>query len=383
MSDLINIIESKYERSPFWHNIVKKLTIRQAYVFYYSLAYYKKNAIAISLGILDFPDSTVVHRQLMDAFQKEDKPEEVARTIADNAHKILINDNDLLWVKTELRAAIWLGYFITTTDNLEYALLLNCLRSTSETEFTNRLIHVVDIYGCGLREGTAVKIRKMFDGSSQHILDNRQSSVINNHRGNYVSNRIDDHHLNWLNKLPLSEIDTILERFKSEEILVLIGTFVPISKNDKIALIKASLDIHNYRYRIAVNNKALLTSHNDNVGNIIKLPDDEVVPEDNDRKKKQFKTLDANQVIDLLKKARNAREHRKSISSTKNNRSLTLNKEAYSTLVKLSDQLNATPKKVVEALIKNIDLENVFEASEIDRLISGRRSIEKNLSLEK
>ena len=386
MSDPIYIIEelyeSRYKGNPLWDNVIKKLTVRQAYVFYYSLAYLEKNNIALSLGIFDLPDKTEVHRFLMDALQKEKKPNEVTRIIADNAHKILINDNDLLWIKTELRAALWLSHFIIANDNANKKLLSGLLRSNSEAEFTNRLIHVIDIFGGGLRGETAQIIRVMFDKSETLLFANHQS-LFNRNRGNYVSNRIDDHHLNWLNKLPLDEIDAILERFKAEEILVLVGIFVPVSKKDKVALIKASLDIQQYRLTNKQNDESFVGENfNANVGKTYPSSDEPKDISNNKRIKKDFAKLSAYEIIKLLINARISRENRKVRSTTKNDRSIALNKEAHSSIIQLSGQLKATPKKIIEALIKKVDLDNAYEVSEIDKLISGRRSSRGKVELE-
>lgn len=73
MSDPIDVIEklygSRYKGDPLWDNVVKKLTVRQAYVFYYSLTYHEKNHTALAIGVLNLPDKTEVHRCLMDALR--------------------------------------------------------------------------------------------------------------------------------------------------------------------------------------------------------------------------------------------------------------------------------------------------------------------------
>lgn len=243
---------------------------------------------------------------------------------------------------------------------------------------------MLDIYGCGTRGDTAQIIRTGFDKNTHNLPINYLSSF-NNHRGNYVSNRIDDHHLSWLNKLPLDEIDAILERFKAEEILVLVGIFIPVSKKDKVALIKASLDIQQYRHMSYEINEPLVHKNgNSNVGKIY-APSNEPEDTDADKKKvrKKFAKLSAYEIIKLLVNARISRENRKVRSTTKNDRSITLNRDAHSAIIELSDQLKATPKKVIEALIKKVDLDNAYEVSEIDKLISGRRPIKKNSLLEK
>lgn len=390
MNDHLDVIENlygnRYKGNWLWENVVKNLTVRQAYVFYYSLAFHEKRKVATALGIFDLPAKNEVHRCLMDALQKEDKPTEVARIIVDNVHKILINDNDLLWFKTDLRAALWLSYFVTKLDRGGDKLLVDLLRSTNKIEFINRLIQVLDIYGCSLRGDTAELISMIFT-TGQNYLPVNPKILFNHYRGDYVKNRIHDYKLNWLNELSENEVDSIIERFHKDEILFIDKAFVPINKSDKIEFIKAALDLQNYRHRIDVNNAALLNSHaNHDVSNIIASSNAESMSEDRkeiENKKKDLKTLDADQIIDLLKKARRAREHRKAGSNTKNDRSLMLNKEAYSTIVKLSEQLNATPKKIVEALIKNVNLENAYDTSEIGKLISGRRSTEKKPLLEK
>ncbi|OLF36736.1 hypothetical protein [Psychrobacter sp. Cmf 22.2] len=385
MSDHIDIVEelygSRYKGNPLWDNVVKKLTVRQAYVFYYSLAYFEKNKTTTALGIFDLPDKTAVHKCLMDALQKEKNPNQAAQIIGDNVHKILINDNDLLWIKTELRAAIWLSYSMATFNHSNRKFFLSYLRSTSEAEFVNRLLHVIDIHGCSLRGDLAEIIRGAFDHNTYDLpIDHRTS--FNNHQGNYVSNRIDDHFLNWLNKLPVDEVDAILERFKADEILVLVGIFVPVSKKDKIALVKASLDIRQYIYITSSADASLYPYGVKNDINTVTTNQSEEEL-DNINKKKNFAKLSAYEIINLLIKARRSREHRKIRSTTKNDRSLTLNKEAHSTLIKLSGQLNATPKKVIEALIEKVDLDNTYEVSAIDKLISGRRSVKEKSPLEK
>ncbi|MEN2752466.1 hypothetical protein AAIR29_12580 [Psychrobacter sp. FBL11] len=387
MSDHIDIVEelygSRYKGNPLWDNVVKKLTVRQAYVFYYSLAYFEKNKTTTALGIFDLPDKTAVHKCLMDALQKEKNPNQAAQIIGDNVHKILINDNDLLWIKTELRAAIWLSYSMATFNHSNRKFFLSYLRSTSEAEFVNRLLHVIDIHGCGLRGDLAEIIRGAFDHNTHDLpIDHRTS--FNNHQGNYVSNRIDDHFLNWLNKLPLDEVDAILERFKADEILVLVGIFVPVSKKDKIALVKASLDIRQYMYITSSADASLyLYGVKNDINTVTTNQSEDELDNKNKNKKKNFAKLSAYEIINLLIKARRSREHRKIRSTTKNDRSLTLNKEAHSTLIELSGQLNTTPKKVVEALIEKVDLGNAYEVLEIDKLISGRRSVKGKSPLEK
>jgi hypothetical protein len=367
------IYEGTHESNFLWKSVIQKLTVRQAYVFYYSLAYYEKNDIAAKLGILDLPDETMVHKCLMDALLKENNPKEVARIIGANAHKILIRDNDLLWIKAELRAALWLSYFITETQSESDKLLLSFLRSTSRVEFVNRLIQVLDIKGCSYRGDKSWLIKADMDNSVQNLTVNH-TGVFNMYRGRYVSHRINDSKLNWLNKISEDEIDIIIERFEEERILVLSAIFVPITKRDKLEVIKASLDIQDYTHIINDINKSLTPYANQNVGRSSKLTNvlDEV--ENTQQNKRSFASLSANAIIDLLKKAQNSREYRKAISNTKKNRSLTLKKESHAILIELSDQLGATPKKVIEALIKSIDLKDKSELSKIDDSISGRRT---------
>ena len=375
-----DIYKGKYDSNFLWKNMVEKLTVRQAYVFYYSLAFYEKNEIAVGLGVFDLPDKTMVHKCLIDALLKEKNPKEVAETIGANAHKILINDNDILWIKAELRAALWLSYFVTKSESGGDKLLLDLLRSTSRLELTNRLIHVLDIYGCSLRGDTAENIRVKFDkGVKDLCID--YLSFFNKSRGNYVSNRIDDSKLNWLNKLPEDEIDVIIERFIEDKILILYGVFVPIVKKDKIELIKASLDIQNYRYIQHKNNESLqpfstysasfATNSSKAINKNIKY---------NDKKRKDFTYLNADEIITLLKKAYISREYRKVTSNTKKNNSIALNKESHTILIALFEKLGATPKKIVEALIKRVALEDKNELSEIDKHIAGRRSIKTQSS---
>lgn len=374
------IYKGKYESNFLWKNMVEKLTVRQAYIFYYSLAFYEKNEIAIGLGVFDLPDKTMVHKCLMDALLKEKNPKEVAETIGANAHKILINDNDLLWIKAELRAALWLSYFITKSESGGDKLLLDLLRSTSRLELTNRLIHVLDIYGCSLRGDTAENIRVKFDkGVKDLCID--YLSFFNKYRGNYVSNRIDDSKLNWLNKLPEDEIDIIIERFIEDKILILYGVFVPIVKKDKIELIKTSLDIQKYRYRQHKNNESLQPFSTYSAGfatNSSKVINENI--EYNDKKRKDFTYLNTDEIITLLKKAYSSREYRKVTSNTKKNNSLVLNKESHTILIALFEKLGATPKKIIEALIKRVALEDKNELSEIDKYITGRRSIKTQSS---
>ncbi|MGM8885640.1 hypothetical protein ACS8FD_06830 [Psychrobacter sp. 1U2] len=384
MSNHTDIVEelygSRYKGNLLWENVVKKLTVRQAYVFYYSLTYHGKNEVATALGIFDLPDKTEVHRSLMDALQKENKPSEVARIIADNAHKILINDNDLLWVKNELRAALWLSYFITKTENGDYRLLLDLLRSTSATEFTERLIKVIDIHGCSRKGDRSLMIRGKFDRNVQY-LELTHSVTINNYRGDYVSNRIDDYKLNWLDKLPEDEIDLILERFIEEKVLSLYGTFVPIIRKDKVELIKASLDIQGFIYRYHKNNELSQPYSTYSSGFTTDSP--EVENENiksNSKKKKRLAVLSSEEIIDLLKKAYSSREYRKKGKNSKCSNTFKLNKESNAILLVLSDKLNATPKKAVEALIKSANLKDRHELLKISKHISGRRSTKKELT---
>ena len=367
------IYEGTHESNFLWKSVIQKLTVRQAYVFYYSLAYYEKNDIAAKLGILDLPDETMVHKCLMDALLKENNPKEVARIIGANAHKILIRDNDLLWIKAELRAALWLGSFLTETQNKSDKLLLNLLRSTSRVEFVNRLIQVLDIKGCSYRGDKSLLIKVDVDNRIQDLTINHIGSF-NIHRGKYVSHRINDSKLNWLNKISEDEIDIIIERFKEEKILVLSAIFVPITKRDKLEVIKASLDIQDYTHIINETKKSLTPYANQNVGRVSKLTEVLDETESTKQNRRSFASLSADAIIDLLKKAQNSREYRKAISNTKNNRSLTLKKESHAILIELSDQLGAAPKKVIEALIKSLDLEDKYELLKIDDNISGRRT---------
>lgn len=378
------IYEGSHESNFLWKSVIQKLTLRQAYVFYYSLAYYEKNKIAMGLGILDLPDKTMVHKCLMDALLKENNPREVTQVIGNNAHKILINDNDLIWIKAELRAALWLGYHFTSNHKSQNKLLLDLLRSTSEVEFINRLIHVIDIYGCSLRGDTASTIRIMFDkGQMDLFVDHKVS--FNRHRGNYVTNRISDHKLNWLNKMPEDEIDIIIERFKEEKILVLDGIFVPITRRDKRELIKASLDIQNYTYIANENGKSLISFVCQYPARIYKpteISNEAESAQKNKRSKKNFTSLSADEIIDLLKKAHNSRKYRKVASKTKIDSGLTLKKESNTILIALSEQLGATPKKIVESLIQGVNLADESELLKIDANISGRRTSRKSSAIE-
>jgi len=367
------IYEGTHESNFLWKNAIQKLTVRQAYVFYYLLAYYEKNDIAVKLGILDLPDETMVHKCLMDALLKENNPKEVVRIIGANAHKILIRNNDLVWIKAELRAALWLSYFITETQSGSDKLLLSFLRSTSRVEFVNRLIQVLDIKGCSYRGDKLWLMKSDMDNSVQNLTVNH-TGAFNMYRGRYVSHRINDSKLNWLNKISEDEIDIIIERFEEEKILVLSAIFVPITKRDKLEVIKASLDIQDYTHIINDTNKSLRPYTNQNVGRSSKLTEVSDETENTQRNKRSFASLSADAIIDLLKNAQTSREYRKAKSITKNNRSLTLNQESHAILIKLSDQIGATPKKVIEALIKSIDLEDKSELLRIDGNISGRRT---------
>lgn len=385
MRDHIHVIEelygNRYKNDPLWNEIVKKLTVRQAYVFYYSLKYYEKNHVDIKYRLLDFPDKNEIHRFLIDTLKTQKDPSEAARIIGDNAHRILINDNDLLWIRTDLRAAIWLSYFMTTSNRSFGSFFLCYLTSTSEAELINRLIHTIDIYGCSNRDNTTQILRGMFDNNDKELFI-KFRGAFNNYRHNYIQHRINDHHLNWINKLPLDEVDAILKKFIADKILVLNGTFVPISKKDKIALIKSSLDIRQYKY---IDERFKKESIDNDFNTAIHRTDNSYDQSQNtsgNRKaRKDFAKLSAYEIIDLLIKARNSREYRKVRSTAKTDRNIVLTKEAHSIIIELSNQLKATPKKIIEALIKNIDLKDMYAVSELDKLISGKRSVRKNIIL--
>lgn len=367
--------ESKYQGNPLWENLVRKLTVRQAYVFHYSLACDEKNKTAIALGILDLPDRTMVHKCLMDTLLNRDNPKETAQIIGDNAHKILISDNDLLWFHSELRAALWLSFFIAKVESGGDKMLLDILRSTSRIEFTNRLTHVLDIYGCSYKGDNCLLIQVNLNNNNTNFLDLSHPSAFNKYRGDYVLNRINDSKLNWLNKLPEDEIDIITDRFRDEKILLLDGIFVPIIKKDKVELIKASLDLQKYRDGNKKHDESILRPYTDqDFGCPTKLDETVVVKSTNNKKKKDFVSLSADEISDLLKKAYSSRKHRQVTSHTKMDGSLTLKKESHTILIALSKQLGATPKKIVEALIRGVDLENKFELSKINENISGRRA---------
>ena len=369
--------KGNHKQNHLWNSVIEKLTLRQAYVYYYALAHDDKQKTALELGTYDLPDETMVHKRLMDALLKKEDPREIAQQIDANIHEILISDNDLIWVKQELRAALWLSHSVAKVSNGGDAVLLGLLRSTNGTELTNRLIHVLDIHGCSYKEDKALRIRIDLHNSSRFIIASHLIAL-NEYRGNYISNRISDTKLNWLNKLPEDEIDIIIERLKEECILVLDGTFIPVIKKDKIEVIKSSLDIQNNRYRNKILDKSMLRPYTEKI-HIYK-------EEEKEKKstKKQIRLLgiSSDRVIDLLKKAYSSREYRKVVSNTKKNSVLILNKESKNIINELSKQLGATPKKIIEALIKNINLEDGSELLKIDQSISGRRSIEKNLALE-
>ena len=380
MNDHNKIIKSFYENiyvgNPLWENLIKNLTVRQAYVFYYSLVYYEKNEIVVAFGIFDLPDKTMVHQALMEALIKQENPSETAQKIGLNAYRVVINDNDLLWINTELRAALWLGYFINAEKYGGKSLLLDLVKSTSKAEFTNRLIHVLDIYGCSLRGNTAADIRGLIDKSGTPLYVNSQS-LFNIYRTRYVTNRIGDHKLNWLNKLSEDEIDSILARFDDDKIQVLVGTFTPNNKKDKLELIKASLNIQEYKYQNSKVDESLLRpySYQKAVGQtkLVQHNSENERVHQSTKERKDFSKLGADEIIILLQKARASRISRKDKSDAKDNRSLTLNKETYSALNALSTKLNATPKKTAEAIIKSVNLEDDNQLSEIDKHISGRR----------
>ena len=283
---------------------------------------------------------------MLDGYSKKKKknPNDIAQIIGSNVHKILISDNDLLWIKTELRAAIWLSYFMAAFDRSNRKHLLKYLRSTSEAEFTNRLLHVIDIYGCGSRGDTALIIKIALDQNQKEFdLPVSHRTAFNYHQGSYVSSRIADHHLNWLNKLPLDEIDAILERFRDEEILVLVGIFEPVIKKDKTALIKASLDIQQYNHWDKQSTKSLKS--NANAGKPFRSSNEPTDVDTNKKTKKKFAGLSAYEIIKLLKNARISRENRKARSAIEKDRSLTLNKNAHSIIIELSNQLMPLLKK--------------------------------------
>ncbi|WP_201597378.1 hypothetical protein [Psychrobacter fulvigenes] len=100
----------------------------------------------------------------------------------------------------------------------------------------------------------------------------------------------------------------------------------------------------------------------------------------NTKKRKKFAVLSSDEIIDLLKKAHGSREYRKKESNSKNSSTFKLNKESNAILIKLSEQLKATPKKAVEALIKSANLEDRHELLKISKHISGRRSSKKELT---
>lgn len=369
--------KSTYEQNYLWNSIIEKLTLRQAYVYYYALAHDDEQLTALKLGTYDLPDKTMVHKRLMDALLKKENPREIAQKIGDNAHKILISDNDLIWVKQELRAALWLSHSMARVLNGGDAVLLDLLQSTNGIEFTNRLIHVLDIHGCRYKEDKALRIRIDLNNSNTIIVASHLIAF-NHYRGHYILNRISDAKLNWLNKLPEDEIDIIIERLKEEKILVLDGVFIPVIKKDKIEIIKSSLDIQNNRYKNKILDRSILRPY---MGEISIYKKEE--KEKNTIKKKiEFLKISSDKILDLLKKAHSSREYRRDKSSAKINNGIVLNKESHNIINRLSEQLGATPKKIIEAMIRKVNLEDEQELSEIDKLISGKRASKMQSILE-
>ena len=139
---------------------------------------------------------------------------------------------------------------------------------------------------------------------------------------------------------------------------------------------KASLDIQGYRYLVRRSNDSLGPYNYKNTGDPmepIEVLNEDVEP-NSSKKKKDFAELNTDEILNLLKKAYSSRKHRKVSSKTKIDRSLTLKKESHTILIELSEQLIATPKKIVESLIQGVNLESKSELLKISSNISGRRT---------
>lgn len=373
------LYDRRYKGEELWENVVKKLTTRQAYVFYYSLIFNDVDTLDSSLGFFSLPDRTMVHKCLMDTLLEKHDHKYLVQVIGDSAHEVIINDNEMLWIKSELRAALWLGqYMIDTKLKNEYT-YAQFFISSSRDQYIHQLIHVIDIYGCSPRRN---KIQTLKNHLNHNLSSFKQESKqwFNLSKNDYLLNRVSDYKLNWLNKLSEESIDIIIEKFSEDKILILNRLFIPITKIDKIETIKASLDLHEYKNRKnMVNRNSYYKDDHTSIYNDEKTEPDGVL---NKPIKKTLKERSVQEIIDLLKKAHNSRDYRKAQYIAKNDRSITLGKEPHLILIKLSEQFQATPKKTLEALIRNIDLEDEHEVLKINKLIGGKRSIEKKLSVE-
>lgn len=376
MNNNFSLIEELYDRrykgNKLWEDVVKKLTVRQAYVFYYSLIFKDRNELDRSLGVLSLPDEHMVHKCLMDALLKENEQRYLAQVIGDYAHEIVINDNEMLWIRSELRAALWLGCYIEEKQLENKDIYTHFLRATSRVEYVEQLIQLLDIYGCINRKGVTLRLSNDLDNKLKAIrLNSRYLFKLS--KNDYLSIRIPDFKLNWIDELSEKEIDTVIRRFMEEEILLLGKFFIPNNKKDKIEQIKASLDMQDYK-----NQRKKLNRISSFEESVTKYPDIVEARSDDLSKSSQrkgFTERSAQEIIDLLKKAFNSRDYRKSQSTTKVSRSFTLNKESNTILIALSKELGATPNKVIEALLKEVDLEDKPKLREIDKLISGRRAV--------
>lgn len=365
------LYDGRYKGNKLWEDVVKKLTVRQAYVFYYALIFEDRNELDRSLGILSLPDENMVHKCLMDALLKESDQKHSAQVIGDYAHEIVINDIEMLWIRSEFRAALWLGCYMEETRLENKNIYTHFLRASSKVEYVEQLIQLLDIYGCNNRKGVTLKLSNDLNNKLKAIRINSRY-LFKLSKNDYLSIRIPDFKLNWIDELSEKEIDTIIRRFMEEEILILSKFFVPNNKKDKIEQIKASLDMQDYKsQRNALNRGSSFEESLTIYPNIVETISDDLL---RPTQKKGFTERSAQEIIDLLKKAFNSRDYRKSQSTAKASRSFTLNKESHAILTALSKELGATPNKVIEALIKGVDLEDKHKLCEIDKFISGRRA---------
>lgn len=370
------LYDSRYKGNKLWENVIKKLTIRQAYVFYYSLIIKDRNELDRSLGIFSLPDENMIHKCLMDALIKENDKWYLAQVIGDYAHEIVINDKEILWIRAELRAALWLGCYMADNQLEDKDIYANFLRATSSAEYIEQLIQLLDIHGYVSRKGVTLRLRNDLDDRLKAIRVNSRYLFILS-KNDYLSIKIPDFKLNWIDELSEKEIDTVIRRFMEEEVLILSEFFVPSNKKDKIELIKASLDMQDYKIqRKSLNRRSSFKESLSIAPDIVETePDDVSKP----TQRKGFTERSAQEIIDLLRKAFNSKDYRKSQSTAKVSRSFTLNKESNIILIALSKKLGATPKKVIEALVKGVDLEDKHRICEIDKLISGRRAAKTQL----
>lgn len=383
MDNHLKLIEELYDRrykgNEVWEKVVKKLTTRQAYVFYYSLIFNDVDTLDSSLGFFSLPDRTMVHKCLMDTLLKKHDHKYLVQMIGDSAHEIVINDNEMLWIKSNLRAALWLGQYMIDTKFQNKHTYSQFFISSSRDQYIHQLIHVIDIYGCSPRRN---KIQTLKNHLSGKLMSFKQESKqwFNLSQNDYLLSRVSDYKLNWLNKLSEESIDIIIEKFSEDQILILNRLFIPITKKDKIETIKASLDLQEYKNcKSMVHRNSHYRDYHTSIYNDENTEPDGVL---NKSIKKTLKERNVQEIIDLLKKAHNSRDYRKAQYIAKNDRSIALGKEPHLILIKLSEQFQATPKKTLEALIRNIDLKDEHEVLKINKLISGKRSVEKKLSVE-